>query len=344
MNNWSCTVKGCFINILLCLLYLIVIFIWFPYGFLTGLAVLLLKNRSHFSNFYFNVFYLICLSGLWLGFQFSVFIGLGVFLIMLQGQKKKKELKEYKQSVKKQLEIRDHTIRKPTRRQKIKEEFKKRLKKNNKPDNVENYKGCKIKIYYLSKKKRAFKIVNWDNITLKNIFYNIRAAKNAIGRIYPTELTKEEYFAEKERKLRKQEQDKILARAYQRRQKASSLKKNLITIDSLLNLTPTEFEKWVKNNILEKEGWKVKETKATGDGGIDFILNRPGEHSIAQCKRFKKTVGEPLLRDFYGTMMSEGVSKGYFVTTGLFSLSALKFAEDKPIEMIDRRVLAQKYL
>jgi len=40
--------------------------------------------------------------------------------------------------------------------------------------------------------------------------------------------------------------------------------------------------------------------------------------------------------------MSEGVSRGYFVTTGLFSLAALKFADNKPIEMIDRRVLAEK--
>jgi len=112
----------------------------------------------------------------------------------------------------------------------------------------------------------------------------------------------------------------------------------------LLKLTPTEFEKWVKIHIFEKEGWHVTETKITGDGGIDLFLNRKDEHSIAQCKRYQKTVGEPPIRDFYGTMISEGVSRGYFVTTGLFSLPALKFAENKPIEMIDRRVLAQKYL
>ena len=123
-----------------------------------------------------------------------------------------------------------------------------------------------------------------------------------------------------------------------------TLKKNLRQVDDLFDLTPVEFEKWVKRNIFEKKDWEVTETKATGDGGIDLILNRQDEHSIAQCKRFKKTVGEPLIRDFYGVMISEGVSKGYFVTTGLFSLSALKFAEGKPIEMIDRRVLAQKYL
>jgi len=152
--------------------------------------------------------------------------------------------------------------------------------------------------------------------------------------------SKEEYQAEKEKRLRKQEQDYFLSKAYKHRQSKSTLKKNLAVIDDLLRLTPVEFEKWVKQNVFEKSGWNVEETKVTGDGGIDLVLNKDGEHSIAQCKRFKNTVGEPVLRDFYGTMMSEGVSKGYFVTTGLFSLSAQKFAEEKPIILIDRGILA----
>ena len=151
-------------------------------------------------------------------------------------------------------------------------------------------------------------------------------------------------MAKKELELQNKEKIEFLARSYQRRQKTTFYKNNLSKIDDLINLTPVEFEKWVKKHVFEKEGWKVSETKLTGDGGIDLILTKNGEHSIAQCKRFKNTVGEPLLRDFYGTMISEGVSRGYFVTTGLFSLSALKFTEGKPIEMIDRRVLAQKYL
>lgn len=154
--------------------------------------------------------------------------------------------------------------------------------------------------------------------------------------------SQEEYLAEKERVLRKKEQDYFLARSYKQRQQRAKFQKNLKTIDDLFNLTPVQFEQWVKNNIFKKEGWDVEETKITGDGGIDLILKRNDEHSIAQCKRFKSTVGEPLLRDFYGAMTSEGVSRGYFVTTGVFTLQAQKFAEDKPIVLIDRRVLAQR--
>jgi len=154
----------------------------------------------------------------------------------------------------------------------------------------------------------------------------------------------EGYFktvAEKERDLRKKEDNQYLAKSYVQRHNLSSYKKKLSIVDDLFKLTPVEFEKWVKTNIFEKNGWKVSETRITGDGGIDLVLWKNKEKSIAQCKRFRGTVGEPLLRDFYGAMISEGVSKGYFVTTGLFSLSALKFAENKPIELIDRRILTK---
>jgi restriction system protein len=111
-----------------------------------------------------------------------------------------------------------------------------------------------------------------------------------------------------------------------------------------MELSPIDFEKWVKSEVFESTGWKVEETKVTGDGGIDLVITKGDERSVAQCKRFRGTVGEPMIRDFYGAMMHEGVSRGFFITTGMYSLSALKFAEDKPIEMIDRRVLASKYL
>lgn len=156
---------------------------------------------------------------------------------------------------------------------------------------------------------------------------------------YPSE---EECLAQKEIELRKKENIYFLSKAYKQRKNITTFRQNLSTIDGLLKLSPVDFERWVKVNIFEKEGWTVAETKTTGDGGIDLVLTKNGEHSIAQCKRFRNTVGEPLLRDFYGAMMSEGVSKGFFITTGLFSLSALKFSEQKPIVLIDRRILAQR--
>ncbi|MFA5750581.1 MAG: restriction endonuclease [Candidatus Shapirobacteria bacterium] len=182
-----------------------------------------------------------------------------------------------------------------------------------------------------------------DSLGLENCYFSIQEAKDMVDIIADGLGPKEEYLAKEEMELRKKENIHFLANVYKQRKNITSFKQNLSIIDNLLNLSPVEFEKWVKINVFEKEGWQVTETKITGDGGIDLVLNQNNEYSIAQCKRYRNTVGEPSLRDFYGTMISEGVSRGYFITTGLFSLSALKFAENKPIELIDRRILAQKY-
>lgn len=242
----------------------------------------------------------------------------------------KKRLEKYNEKAKKR----------EVTRKKLQKEFNLWYRKNTKPTKIIKHRGCKIKLYSLPLGNSAYKIVDWDEKTINEIYVSLKEAKEKISSLYPFDKTKIEYLAEKERELRKKEDLRFLANAYKQRQKKSAIRKNIVIIDNLYNLTPVEFEKWVKKHVFEKDGWIVSETKTTGDGGIDLILEKNDEYSIAQCKRFRKTVGEPMLRDFYGTMMSEGVSRGYFVTTGLFSLSAQKFAQEKPIILMDRRVLA----
>ena len=86
-------------------------------------------------------------------------------------------------------------------------------------------------------------------------------------------------------------------------------------------------------------GFSAHTTKASGDGGIDLIAyyHQPllsGKY-IIQCKRYAGSVGEPIIRDLYGVIMSERANKGILITTGRFTKSALNFAEGKPIELID---------
>lgn len=86
-------------------------------------------------------------------------------------------------------------------------------------------------------------------------------------------------------------------------------------------------------------GFETETTKASGDGGIDLIAyNRQpllsGKY-IIQCKRYTGSVGEPIIRDLYGVVMSEWANKGILMTTGTFTKSAKNFADGKPIELID---------
>ena len=103
-------------------------------------------------------------------------------------------------------------------------------------------------------------------------------------------------------------------------------------------LSGVEFERVCKR-LLESMGFTVETTKASGDGGIDLIgyNTQPllsGKY-IIQCKRYAGSVGEPIIRDLYGVVTSERANKGILITTGHFTKSAISFAENKPIELMD---------
>lgn len=110
------------------------------------------------------------------------------------------------------------------------------------------------------------------------------------------------------------------------------------------SLTGIEFEK-VCQKLVENMGFSVETTKASGDGGIDLIAynSQPllsGKY-IIQCKRYSGSVGEPIIRDLYGVVMSERANKGILMTTGYFTKSAIKFADGKPIELIDGKKIQE---
>lgn len=111
-------------------------------------------------------------------------------------------------------------------------------------------------------------------------------------------------------------------------------KADSLTISDLLGLSPSDFERMV-GRLFESMGYDVTATKQTGDQGVDLRLTREGEVAIAQCKRYSGTVGQPAIRDFYGTMQHEKVVRGYFVTTGVFSLAASTWAQGKAIVLVD---------
>lgn len=110
------------------------------------------------------------------------------------------------------------------------------------------------------------------------------------------------------------------------------------SIDSIDELSGVEFEH-VCQCLVEKMGFFTQTTKTSRDGGIDLIAfnHQPllsGKY-IIQCKRYSGSVGEPIIRDLYGVVMSERANKGILMTTGQFTKSAYAFAQGKPLELID---------
>lgn len=107
------------------------------------------------------------------------------------------------------------------------------------------------------------------------------------------------------------------------------------TVDDLFNLTFTEFEDMVVE-LYRMNGHEAKRTGAVGDHGVDVVVqSKNGEKWIVQCKRRRGSVGEPVIRDFYGTMQHEKADKGTVITAGYFSRKAVDWAQGKPISLYD---------
>lgn len=97
-----------------------------------------------------------------------------------------------------------------------------------------------------------------------------------------------------------------------------------------------DFERLV-GEYFQRKGFQVSREGGNGpDGGIDLVLRQKGETYLVQCKHWKAyKVGVQLVREFYGVLASRGAAGGYFVTSGVFTDEAIKFAQGLNIEMVD---------
>ena len=91
--------------------------------------------------------------------------------------------------------------------------------------------------------------------------------------------------------------------------------------------------------LLKDMGFVTVMTAATSDGGIDIIATRSepilsGKYVI-QCKDWQDSVGVKTVRELYGVMVSEDANKGILITSSRFTRTALDFAKDKRLELID---------
>ena len=119
----------------------------------------------------------------------------------------------------------------------------------------------------------------------------------------------------------------------------------LADVNSTTNLAEIDWEEFehLVRELFEKmfsdEDSEVKVTQASSDGGIDAIAFDPdpirGGKFVIQAKRYTKVVPVAAVRDLYGTMISEGASKGLLVTTAHYGREARAFTKDKPISLID---------
>ena len=75
-------------------------------------------------------------------------------------------------------------------------------------------------------------------------------------------------------------------------------------LDELKTMEPFAFEAFIAQEIFVARGYTVQNVQDVKDGGVDVLVtDGAGVTSIVQCKRYKHTVGEPFVRDLYGTLI-----------------------------------------
>lgn len=102
-------------------------------------------------------------------------------------------------------------------------------------------------------------------------------------------------------------------------------------------LSPTEFEQSIAF-LYQLQGYQTTVCGGAGDEGVDVEARKDGELMIVQCKRYTKTnmVGSPAIQILFAATTANRANKGVIVTTSWFTKQAQQYAQNKPIELIDR--------
>ena len=126
-----------------------------------------------------------------------------------------------------------------------------------------------------------------------------------------------------------------------RQQRAAFFQQHL-DIDWLNKLSWQDFERQVAE-VYRQRGYQVDEVGGGGaDGGVDLRLRRDGTTAIVQCKRWRTyKVGVKPVRELFGVMTAEEAGRAIFITSGVYTDEALRFAEGKPLELVDGAQLAE---
>lgn len=116
-------------------------------------------------------------------------------------------------------------------------------------------------------------------------------------------------------------------------------------VDISMNIAAMDWEDFehLVREVFEQEfaqsGMEVKVTQSSRDLGVDAIAFDPdpfrGGKIIIQAKRYTNTVKVESVRALYGIMQDEGAMKGIIVTTSDYGPDAYKFAQGKPITLIN---------
>ena len=118
------------------------------------------------------------------------------------------------------------------------------------------------------------------------------------------------------------------------------MKKNAAKLEYSDQMDPYVYEHFCAEQF-NINNWIAKATKGSSDQGVDVIATKDNITLVAQCKRFKKPVGNKAVQEIVAGMKYYQASRGVVIAPNGFTKSAEKLAEANQILLIHHSEIAQ---
>lgn len=112
------------------------------------------------------------------------------------------------------------------------------------------------------------------------------------------------------------------------------------SISEIDNMNGFEFEEFI-SHILSDLGYNVKTTRKSGDFGADLILEKNGEKTIVQTKRYSQKVSVSAIQEIAAAQNFYRIYNACVITNNYFTSPAIKLANANDIKLIDRDELSK---
>lgn len=118
------------------------------------------------------------------------------------------------------------------------------------------------------------------------------------------------------------------------------------SIEDLDVMNGFEFESFLIK-LFSNMGYKVEQTKLSGDQGADLIIERNKNKTVVQAKCYSGKISNKAVQEVVASIKYYKASDGIIVTNSYFTPSAIKLADSNQVRLIDRnklKELIKKYL
>jgi restriction system protein len=105
-------------------------------------------------------------------------------------------------------------------------------------------------------------------------------------------------------------------------------------LDATRHMSGIEFEE-LMTQFFRSIGYKAQMTKASGDQGVDLLLQKDGRRTAVQLKRYSKPVGNKAVQEALAGMMFYKTQEAWVVTTSSFTKAAVELANGTGVRLVD---------